>query len=160
MEFTFDALNGYQRFLDFKGFANNGGLYTITTQVHFAGSAASPSFGGTTTLGAPLYIVLTRDASDAWVIVYVNGVAALNFIDSGARAVFDEAGGVIGLMRNDGPPAETRAGVLDYARTYSGVASAQDAAVLAGIAAAPVPASLPLPAAALGGLAFLRRHKG
>lgn len=160
MEFTFDALGGFQKFLDFKDFANNNGLYTFGTQVHFAGSPAAPAFGGSTTPGAPLHLVVSRNAGDASVNIYVNGLLALNFIDAGSLAVFDSPGGVISLMRNDSPPAETQAGFLDYVRTYSEAATASDAAVLAGIADVPIPGALPLLAGALGGLAFLRRRKG
>jgi hypothetical protein len=120
--FSFDALSGYQKIIDFADLGTDFGLYTYDSELVF--------YDADETTGANLFspntqhqIVLSRDDSNDVVRVHVNGNQVFNFVDSFDIAVFSGPGQVIRLFQDDNVSGNVEAGsgFVDRIRIYDQV---------------------------------------
>ena len=116
MLFSIDDTGGYRRFIDFKDFGSDEGLYSHNGVLVFHNFVGAPR--PSVSPGQRLHLVLTRDSATSRVTAYVNGVQQLSFLDDDDAGVFSGPNGIIHFLIDDG--GEHPSGFLDYIRIYDG----------------------------------------
>jgi hypothetical protein len=127
--FSFDALGGYQKIIDFHDLADDAGLYSSGNNLEFFPAAVAENV---LTAGTPTHLVVTRDAATDVVAIYLNGEQVMQFVDSGDIAVFNGLANVIRLFSDDNVSGgtEVASGFLDRIRIYDRDLSAAEVAGL------------------------------
>ena len=130
MSFNISTTSGYRKLIDFKDRTMDSGLYNLSGGVTFYDpgvTSAGPPFAA----GVDAHLVLTRDGTTNEVVVYVDGVEQITFIDSTGRAVLDATDNIIRFFMDDLVVAgEASAGVVDRIRIYAGALSDVQVAAL------------------------------
>ena len=156
LNFTFDALSGYQKVIDYKDSSSDFGLYSLDNTLNYFNFAYSAS-----DLFAPgifTQLVITRDAASGTVTGYVDGAQAIQFSDAGSDAVFSAANNIVNFFEDDTVTggAESSSGAVTRIQIYDGALTGEEAAALS---SAPEPMSMTLAAAGLTLCVFLRRRR-
>jgi hypothetical protein len=127
--FSFDALGGFQKIIDFQDLAEDTGLYSNGTNLDFYGGAFAADV---LSPGVPVHLVVTRDAATDFVAVYANGIEVLSFIDTGDIAVFSGISNVVRFFQDDNTTGgfEAASGFVDRIRIYDSDLSANEVAGL------------------------------
>ena len=130
MRFSFDALNGYRKILDFQNLTSDNGLYDLNSALNFFPITTGPAVFSTGTLAD---VLLTRDSGSGQVVGYVNGVQQITFTDSSSFAVFSSANNIAQFFTDDFATnqGEASSGFADYIRVFDGVVTATQASCLA-----------------------------
>lgn len=112
--FSFDALDGYRKILDFANLTSDGGLYNLSSSLNFYPIAATVS--GQFQPGVVHRVVFTR-GSDGTVVSYVDGNSGLTFLDTGGAAVI---GSTLHFLNDDFATGqgEASSGFVDYIQIY------------------------------------------
>lgn len=151
---------GYVKLVDFKDQTSDNGYYVYVGQSVFYPYNGS-GFATDYVANVPVTTVLTNDATNHMVSVYVDGLLRLSISDGAQYAEFSGPNGIARFFEDDfylGQP-EAAAGFADYLATYNTVLSASDVANLQLPLAAPEPATLTLIATGLLGVAGVVRRR-
>lgn len=115
--FSFDALDGWKKILDYKDLGTDEGFYTFGDHIQFVVVAGSVFADGTTpiTTGTQLQVTITRDAAgqvtgylnlaqeftftDSAGVAELAGPGASFFIDDNATGMGEAAGGTVRRIR-------------------------------------------------------------
>ena len=129
MKFSFSALGGFQKFVDFHDLADDTGLYANGTSLEFFGAAVVPDVFSP---GVPIHLVVTRDAATDVVLVYVNGAPVINFVDTGNIAVLSGPNHVVQFFQDDFTTSGTEegSGFAEFIGLYNRKLSAAEVAAL------------------------------
>ncbi|HEY9191660.1 MAG TPA: PEP-CTERM sorting domain-containing protein [Methyloversatilis sp.] len=133
LSFSFDAVGGYRRILQFKDYTSDRGLYVLGGALNFYNfvTGSPDSFA----VGRPVQVTITRSAAGEF-SGYVDGAEKIAFTDSGNDAVFSGPDSVAQFFVDDhAVGGEMSGGKVSYIRTWNRALSAAEVAALA----APVP---------------------
>jgi hypothetical protein len=151
--FSFDAISGYRRILDFKNRTSDTGLYTLNGQLNFYNQASGgPAVGPGTFFEA----VLSRDSSTNLVSAYFNGTPVFSFTDSSSLGVISAAK-LLNIFQDDlATPGEASSGSVAGMRIFDNVLTDAEVADLDLLTpSAPPESQVPAPLPLLGfGAAF------
>lgn len=142
-----DCIAGWAKMLDFQNLASDDGLYLWADRAIFF--PISDQFGA---VNAGEFFTLGLDRVGGLLTAFLNGTQVFSMPDVGNNAV--SVPNILNFFRDDvtGDHSETFAGAVDFIRIH-------DDRSTFGMAPVPVPASLPLLAAAMGLFAVMRRSK-
>jgi hypothetical protein len=129
--FSFDALGGYQKIIDFHDLADDAGLYAFGANLDFFGTGI-PVASDLLSANTPVHLVVTRDAATDVVVVYAEGVEIMTFIDDADIAVFSGPLEIMRFFQDDTTTggAEAASGFVDRIRIYDRDLSAGEVAGL------------------------------
>jgi Concanavalin A-like lectin/glucanases superfamily/PEP-CTERM motif len=157
LAFSFDAVSGYRKILDFSNRASDIGFYVLNSGLNYYPVTTGPS--GDFVPGQLVSVVLTHDGSST--TGYVNGVQRWDF--GGFYNSSADISSVLHAFRDDFATGqgEASSGFVDYIRVYDTKLSAGDVAGLTPPGAVPEPASWALMIAGFGltGAAMRRKAK-
>jgi len=146
--FSFDAISGYRRILDFKNRTSDTGLYTLNGQLNFYNQASGgPAVGHGTFFEA----VLSRDSSTNLISAYFNGTPVFSFTDSSSLGVISAAN-LLNIFQDDlATPGEASSGSVAGIRIFDNVLTDAEVADLDLLTpSAPPESQVPAPPAAAG----------
>ena len=86
MVFSFNSLSGYQKILDFEDLETDFGLYSQDNDLRFYNQPFVDN--NLLTPNSLHQLVFSRDPTTSRVMAWIDGVEALNFIDSAGQAIF------------------------------------------------------------------------
>jgi Concanavalin A-like lectin/glucanases superfamily/PEP-CTERM motif len=114
LAFSFDAVSGYRKILDFQNRASDAGLYVLNSALNFYPVTTGPA--GDFVAGQISTVVLTHDGTST--AGYVNGVQRWSFT-GGANSLANITS-VLELLRDDFATGqgEASSGFVDYVRVY------------------------------------------
>jgi parallel beta-helix repeat protein len=120
--FSFDALSGYQKIIDFADLGSDLGLYTYDGELVFY-DAAETTDSNLFSPGTQHQLVLSRDDTTDMVRAYVDGNEAFNFVDSSGIAAFGDPSQIMRFFQDDNVSGntETGSGFVDRIRIYDQV---------------------------------------
>ncbi len=129
--FSFDALGGYQKIIDFHDLADDTGLYAFGANLDFFGTGI-PVVSDLLSANTPVHLVVTRDAATDMVVVYAEGVEIMTFVDAADIAVFSGPLEIMRFFQDDTTTggAEAASGFVDRIRIYDRDLSAGEVAGL------------------------------
>ena len=137
LDFSFSALSGYRRILDFKNRASDTGLYNLNTALNFYTVTTGASVF---TPDTPARLVISRDATTELVVGYINGLPQISFTDSGSLAVFSAANAIMHFFIDDlAVQNEASAGSVSEIAIFDTPLAAPDVAALGGPGGSIVP---------------------
>jgi len=148
MRLRFDAcISGWAKLLDFQDRASDDGLYLWGGQAIFF--PIGDQFGS---VSAGQFFTLGLERVNGLLTAFLNGTQVFSMPDVGNNAV--SGGNILNFFVDDvtGDHSETFAGAVDFIRIH-------DDRSTFGTTVVPVPASLPLLAAAMGLFGLMRRRK-
>lgn len=114
--FSFDALSGYRKIVDFRGLTADAGLYDLNGSLNFYPIVTSPSTDFT--VGTPTRVTFSRDATGT-MLGYINGTQVFSAIDPTGLSTISS---VLTFFVDDLATGsrEASGGFVDYIRIYDG----------------------------------------
>jgi len=126
IDFSFDALSGFQKILDFKNLVADAGLYTLDDTLRFFG----PSFSSGSILAVDTlhHLVLSRDGATDEVRASIDGTEVFSFVDTGGSAVFSATDQIIRFFQDDNATGqgEAESGFVDRIRIFDAAIESND----------------------------------
>jgi hypothetical protein len=166
----FDDIGGWRKMVDFQDRSSDNGFYS-----YFGSADLDPytlRYAADYVPGVMATSVITRDASDLFLRIYVDGLLRYTITDGGHYANFGAPGGIARFFQDDAVTAQSEAtsGFVSYLATYDDVLSDEEVADIhrqlsaedaQGIVTTPEPGSMALVAtgALLAGMARRRRPR-
>jgi uncharacterized protein (TIGR03437 family) len=126
--FSLSNINGYRRLLDFKNGTSDFGLYNNSGLLQFKRRAFTQGNNQVLQPNAVMQLAITRD-SEGNVLVYVNGLRQLFFVDNESDAIIN-ASNTLRFFRDDTGDSESSAGLVARIRLFNTVLSGNDIAGL------------------------------
>jgi hypothetical protein len=116
--FTFDAIGGYRRILEFKNRGADAGLYALGQSLDFFSVALATQ--ADFTAGQPIDVVLTRDGATNQVSGFVNGQPRFSFTDNSGLGLFSGPNQEMYFFVDDlAVGGEASAGSVDFIRYFN-----------------------------------------
>lgn len=163
LSLRFTSLPGsYAKIVDMKGLTADAGLYHFnpTSTLSWYNGGNTPGTADSFLVDEYFRINLTRDGTSNLLVGYVNGVQQFTIDDSSGAGVFDAAGNILNLFRDDVATGsgEAGGGEINQFRIYSGALTSGEIAALGGPKGVPEPSVMLLLVGGLGALQFRRRR--
>ncbi len=126
IDFSFNALFGFQKVLDFKNLASDSGLYTLDDTLRFFGPNAVS--GNIFTVDTLYRLVLARDDSTDEVRASIDGTEVFRFVDTLEFAVFSATDQIIRFFQDDNVTGQSEAegGFVDRIRIFDAALESND----------------------------------
>ena len=159
LRFSFDAVTGYRKVVDYKGLSADAGAYVLDGADNFYPRANGAP--GAFTAGTLEQFVLTRNAAGI-VAGYVNGVQQYSYDDSSLLDAIFTGNANLFIDDNATGQREASSGFVNYVAFYNGALSAGQVAGLtfpSPTSTVPEPATLAFVAAGVAAIGVARRRR-